>query len=79
MPMLTTREPSAVAPAAGDRPLDIPGVAEYASLSPATIRTMVRDGKMPSPDGKMGQSQWWWESTIDAWQQTRPTVGRPKS
>ncbi len=61
----------------GDCPLDASGVADHTSLSPQTIRSYVRDGAMPPHDGKLGQTLWWWSSTIDAWQRTRPTSGRP--
>lgn len=66
------------APEAGAQPLDIAGVAEHTGLSVATLRGYVRDKTMPKPDGTMGQSAWWWSSTIDTWQDARPTPGRPR-
>ena len=62
----------------GDQPLDIAGVAEHTGLSVATLRGYVRDKTMPKPDGTMGQSAWWWASTINVWQDARPTPGRPR-
>lgn len=71
--------PSMAARVPGDRPLDVHGVADMTSLAVATIRAYIRDDVMPEPDGRMGQSAWWWSSTIGHWQATRPTSGRPVS
>jgi len=60
----------------GDQPLDIAGVADHTGLSVLTLRSYLRDKTLPQADGKMGQSAWWWSSTIDAWQDARPTPGR---
>ncbi|MBK7822801.1 MAG: hypothetical protein IPJ61_17495 [Tessaracoccus sp.] len=65
------------APEVGDQPLDIAGVAEHTGLSVATLRSYQRDKTMPKADGSMGQSAWWWASTIDEWQDGRPPRGRP--
>lgn len=73
---VTDLSQSPSARAEGDTPLDAAGVAEHTSLSLQTIRSYVRDGAMPPHDGKLGQTLWWWSSTIDDWQLTRPTLGR---
>lgn len=61
-----------------DQPLDVHGVADRTGLSVSTLRSYVRDGRMPPEDGRMGQSLWWWASTIDTWQDARPIPGRPR-
>lgn len=33
-----------------------------------------RKGVLPVPDGQDGQRDWWWESTIEAWEKTRDLV-----
>lgn len=70
--------PSPIAREVGDRPLDAHGGAEDTSLALARIRTHMRDDVMPEPDGKMGQSAWWWSSTIRRWQATRRGIGKPQ-
>lgn len=63
----------------GDQPMDIAQAAAHLGLSPATVRAYRRDGRWPEPDGHMGQSGWWWQSTIDEWQAARPGKGgRPR-
>ena len=47
-------------------------------LQSPQLRSYLRDGHMPPPDGKLGQSLWWWASTIDEWAANRPPVGRPR-
>ena len=63
----------------GDKPLDVAGVAAHTGHTPATLRSYIRDGKMPPADGKMGQSLWWWQSTIDHWRETQAGRGRPRN
>lgn len=29
---------------------------------------------VPPPDGRMGQTDWWWSYTVDAWLAKRPTA-----
>lgn len=63
---------------ARDLPLDTAGAAARAGISVSTVRSYIRDGHMPPPDGKLGQSLWWWTSTIDEWSANRPPAGRPR-
>jgi predicted DNA-binding transcriptional regulator AlpA len=65
-----------------DRQLDRASVAAILGVDPATITRYVNRGDMPEPDGHLARSPWWWSSTIDAWQPTRPGkgagAGRPR-
>jgi hypothetical protein len=44
-----------------------------AGITPDTLDTYKRDGRAPKPDGYLGRSPWWWESTISRWLRTRRT------
>ena len=33
---------------------------------------------MPEPDGRIGNSPWWWSGTIKRWDKNRPGRGAPK-
>jgi predicted DNA-binding transcriptional regulator AlpA len=58
------------------RQLDRAAVAALLGVKPATITQMRAAGRnFPEPDGVIGKSPWWWESTITAWQKTRPGRG----
>ena len=61
-------------------------LAELVNLSPSPclmrVKKLQQDGYITGYSarinvGKLGQTLWWWSSTIDAWQRTRPTSGRP--
>ncbi len=52
-------------------------VAIHTGLSYESVRTYRRLGKMPEPDGMVGNRPWWRPATIRAWD--RPaTTGRPR-
>lgn len=34
-------------------------------------RGVPRSNPVPAPDGKIGNSQWWWEATVRAWIERR--------
>ncbi len=36
--------------------------------SSSTVSLYRRKGRLPAPDGRDGQRDWWWETTIDAWE-----------
>lgn len=59
--------------------LTIAGVAKRLGLSPHTIATYVRDGRMPEPDATFGDGDrpklGWLPETIDQWQAARPGKG----
>lgn len=55
--------------------LDTAGVAAHLGLSVRTIQTYRDRGSLPTEDGRLGASPWWWQSTIDAWQVARPGRG----
>jgi hypothetical protein len=49
--------------------------AEHLGLKVGTLHAYRRDGLMPSADGMIGRTPWWWQSTIDTWWQSRPGRG----
>ena len=46
-------------------------VAEYASLSPSTVRAYASRGEMPGPTGRFGREPWWTPGVIMEW---RPPI-----
>lgn len=57
------------------RQLDIAAVAERIDVRAVTVRGYLRTGHIPPPDGRLGRSPWWWETTIEEWEATRPGQG----
>lgn len=49
--------------------------AEHLGLKVGTLHAYRRDGLMPSADGMIGRTPWWWQSTIDTWWESRPGRG----
>jgi hypothetical protein len=45
--------------------------AAYVGLPPSSWRVYVARGEAPAPDGKIGNSNWWWRDTLDKWKQER--------
>lgn len=45
--------------------------------SPDNIFQKVSRGTFPAEDGRDGQLQWWWASTVDAWERGRQLVQCP--
>lgn len=60
---------------AGDRQLTAKDVAEVLGLEVSTVRGYAARGFMPEPDGRLGRTDWWWESNIHAWNASRPGQG----
>ena len=58
-----------------DRQLTVQDVASHLGLALDTVRNYRKQGRLPSPDGTLGNRPWWWQSTIDQWQATRPGRG----
>ena len=54
-------------------------VAELLGITRASFYTYrTRPGALPSPDGWLGTTPWWYRSSIEAWAQTsRRRPGRP--
>ena len=57
------------------RQLSTHDVAALLGVKPATVSGYRFRGTMPPPDGKLGKTAWWWETTIDEWRKTRPGQG----
>lgn len=67
--------------------LDLAAIAERQGWTITTARTLhkraqrrrrentVRPGDLPPPDGHAGRAPWWYETTIAAWEKTRPGRG----
>ena len=60
------------------RMLSTQDVAARLGVKPATVSGYRHHGYMPKPDGKLGNTVWWWEATIDKWQAARPGRGWKK-
>lgn len=62
--------------------LDYAAVAARAGVVVSTLRRYASQGRMPAPDGRVGGSPWWWDTTITAWLAARPGArtggGRPR-
>lgn len=50
---------------------DVAAVAAELGVKPATVRAYMARGQMPTPDGRIGGSPWWFEETIIEWIPTR--------
>lgn len=61
-----------------DVQLDLASAATRLGLTEKTLRRYRLDGRLPEPDGVLGRSPWWWASTIDVWQASRPGRGNYK-
>lgn len=48
--------------------LDRAALAARLGITPASVTRAVNRGSLPPPDGHVGDSPWWWSTTIDAWQ-----------
>lgn len=57
-----------------ERQLDRAALAAMAGINTDTLDTYKRDGRAPAPDGYIGRSPWWYESTAKRWVRTRRTV-----
>jgi predicted DNA-binding transcriptional regulator AlpA len=44
-------------------------------VAASTWRDYVADGRAPAPDGQIGSSNWWWQTTVEEWKATRPGRG----
>ena len=50
-------------------------VAEQLGISAASFRSYVHRGDGPQPDGHLGRTPWWSQTTIDTWKAARPGQG----
>lgn len=55
--------------------LDIDSIAKLLGVTPKSVRGYVADGRAPEPNGRIGQSPWWFEATITEWLAKRPGSG----
>jgi hypothetical protein len=59
--------------------LDTAGVAARLGVKTETVRRYMMADRaqygFPEPDGQVGQSKWWWSTTIDRWVRSRPGKG----
>lgn len=62
-------------PATNERQLTTAEVAARLGVKPSTVSGYHSRRLMPEPDGHLGRTVWWWESTIDAWNKDRPGLG----
>lgn len=46
-----------------------------AGVAPSTWRDYVSKGLAPQPDGKIGNSNWWYRETVEQWKTGRPGRG----
>lgn len=46
--------------------------AALAGVAPDTWSSYVSRGQAPAPDGRLGRTPWWWESTVQDWVAQRP-------
>ena len=49
--------------------------AAVAGVKPSTWRDYVAKGRAPLPNGKIGNSNWWYRSTVEQWKASRPGRG----
>lgn len=50
-------------------------VADQLGITPASWRSYVARGDAPAPDGHLGSTPWWKQSTVTRWQAARPGQG----
>lgn len=49
--------------------------AALAGVAPSTWRDYIGRGLAPRPDGKIGNSNWWYRETVERWKTSRPGRG----
>ena len=59
----------------GFEQLTLGDVARHLGLSLSTVHNYRHQGRLPAPDGMLGNRPWWRPETIDAWQASRPGRG----
>ena len=45
--------------------------AAYLGIPASSWRVYVADGRAPKADGRIGNSDWWWRTTIEKYKQQR--------
>lgn len=55
-----------------DEPVDLAGFARLSGLALETLRTYRKGSRLPEPDGTFGKVAWWYASSVQVWQATRP-------
>jgi predicted DNA-binding transcriptional regulator AlpA len=58
--------------------LDITQAAAHLGMPVKTVSTYRYRGTFPPPDQQLGRTPGWYPATLDAWQASRPRVGRPR-
>lgn len=56
--------------------LVIEDFAEALDVKLPTLRAYMARGQVPPPDGRLGDTPWWYRSTVEAHANTRPGRGR---
>jgi len=54
---------------------DAARVGEHIEATPSTVRSYASRGQMPPPDGRIGNTPWWWSDTITKWHASRRGQG----
>lgn len=57
---------------------DVAAAAAFLGLKTATLKYHVYSSKTLIPDGKVGNSLFFYEETLTTWKNTKRVVGRPK-
>ena len=52
--------------------LSVGEIADALGIKPTTVSNYATRGYMPTPDGYVGRTPWWWESTVREWVSNRP-------
>jgi predicted DNA-binding transcriptional regulator AlpA len=52
--------------------IGIADIAKLIGLTSGSVKQMKTHGKLPEPDGAIGRTKGWKESTILKWNETRP-------
>lgn len=63
---------STTSPLLPEEQLDIPSIAKMLGSTVKTIQKYRSTGRLPTEDGTLGSSPWWWKSTITTWNRKRP-------
>lgn len=50
-----------------DRQWSVTDVAAHLGVKPRTVTAYLARKQMPTPDGRLGRTPWWWETTIRSW------------
>lgn len=62
-----------------DDQLVIEDFAEALAVKLPTLRAYMARGQVPPPDGRLGDTPWWYRRTVDAHVATKPGRGRHRT